>query len=172
MENDVKNLNQKDLNVKLQDNIKVFIAQHKKEQSLLKSKAEIFRQMKDRNLTCNVSRATFYRVLNKLGITQISKNHFDYIQNDISTTLSDICTPCNYNNWILFKVKQEEYTSLIAGILNNYQIWGHNIHCVPFTNTVLCFYKNSKKDSVPLTRKDLIREIKNILSTQDFLDRF
>lgn len=152
--------NDNNLKEAIMDYVSNSLAPHKP----IKSKFQIFRDL-DVQKNFGLSRATFYRYLDTLGVI---KDGTGKIIIDTAPRPKSICnyiTPQKYNKTLVYTLEKPEYGSLIARKLNEINSdYKDYFYFTSINDLLICFYYYSSKDKNSYTKKELEEYIYSDLS--------
>lgn len=129
----------------------------------IKSLAHLFRKINEEHKDL-VTRATFYRYVNKLGIT-VKSGKCKVNNSPSKNSLYSLLTPKKYNKFLVYQLPEPQYGEIIAHKLNTkYSSKKNHIYFTITNDLLICFYYYNKASKNPYTQKKVKELIQNCLT--------
>lgn len=145
----MEELNEKQRKEKVQTAIRDYINEHKKNNTYIKSKSQIFQDLGKK--TYGISQATFYRYMEEMHCKPRANGRYDFSE-DESEYLTSFLDRRYYNSTIYFHINEPFLGSYISSKLNEYyKPHKKAFYCVALQDLLICFYrkKGTKKNGKP-----------------------
>lgn len=153
-------LSRKQITAQWQNAIKDYINYHIENDTFIKSRIVIYRELeKDKKLSY-ISQQTFYRYLKKMKCVQIQIGKYDFAT-DETLNFNNLLCKRNYTNRIYFYIIKPSLGNYIAKIINeHFEDYKDFFHCIALQDLLICYYAKSY-----LSRDEICKDISNVLSS-------
>lgn len=162
----MEELNEKQRKEKVQQALRNYIKEHKKNSTYIKSKSQIYRDLGKE--TYGISQATFYRYMDEMHCKRRTDGRYDFTEED-SAYLTEFLEQRFYTNRMYFYVNEPLLGSYLSSKINSYyEDYKKVFHCVVVQDLLICFYKKRKdrKDGSSnggLTSREIQKDIQHLL---------